>query len=707
MVHKPWIDYVTFPCPQCGAEMRRVTEVIDCWFDSGCMPFAPWGYPHADGSKEEFDKAFPADFISEAIDQTRGWFYSLLMISTLVFDEDTQRKMGLSTVRPYPHPYKTCIVLGHTCDKDGKKESKSKGNYTPPEVILDRVQMEFAVVDDTQGKVASSPGVALIAAEDLEGLDLTDGTKVKLFRTEHPDKVLPLTVKGTRKLPRRVVLLAEGDRATLGAEVCPLGTGVMPVEVPRLPAGQRLMLEDPTTPAPGADAFRWFFYSTSPPWTNTRHSLTNVRAAQKDFQIKLRNVYSFFTIYANIDAFNPAAQVADLDGLDPEHLSRCMGYRPIAERTLLDRWILSEVALATREVTDHLEGYRVYESSLRLIEVVDALSNWYVRRSRERFWASGFTQDKRDAYLTLYSCLVTLARLSAPFIPFFAEQMYQNLVRKVWPASQPESVHLCAWPVVDETAIDEALSVEMKAVRELVSLGLQVRTNNRLKVRQPLGRADIVLGRQELAARIEPHAYLISSELNVHEVRWLKPGEEGEEVCYKVKPNFRSLGPKIGKQVQAAKKALEAADPGLLRAGLVTHGKVTLQLDGAPLELGPEDVEVSVEAAEGFAAAGDKVGVVVIHTTLTQELIDEGFERECLSRIQAVRKELNLDYTARIRVAVDGSERIKKVCLASAARICREVLASELSVGPATFEPTVVKQGDLDGEALVVAVLTI
>ncbi|MBI5531214.1 MAG: isoleucine--tRNA ligase [Deltaproteobacteria bacterium] len=707
MVHKPWIDYVTFPCPQCGAEMRRVPEVIDCWFDSGCMPFAQWGYPHADGSREAFDQAFPADFISEAIDQTRGWFYSLLMISTLVFDEETQAKMGLSKARPYPHPYKTCIVLGHTCDKDGKKESKSKGNYTPPEVILDSVQMEFAVVDDSQGKVASADGTALIATDDLEGLDLTDGTRVNVFRAEQPDKALTVTIKDTRKLPRRVVLLSEKDRAQLGAEVCPMGTSVMPVEVPRLPAGQRLMIQDPTTPAPGADAFRWFFYSTSPPWTNTRHSLSNVRAAQKDFQIKLRNVYSFFTIYANIDGFNPAVGLADLKGLDAEALSHCEGYRPVKERALLDRWILSEIALATREVTDHLEGYRVYEASLRLIEVVDALSNWYVRRSRERFWASGFSQDKRDAYHTLYTTLVTLARLAAPFIPFFAEEMYQNLVRRVWRKSQPESVHLCTWPKVDEAAIDEALSVEMKAVRELVSLGLQVRTNNRLKVRQPLGRADVVLARQELSSRLVSHADLIASELNVHEVRWLKPGEEGEEVRYKVKPNFRSLGPKIGKQVQAAKKALESADPGRLRAALVTEGKVSLQLEGMSLELAPEDVEVAVEAAEGFAAAGDKVGVVVIHTTLTEELIDEGFERECLSRIQAVRKDMNLDYTARIKVAVDGSERIKKVCTAASARISKEVLASELVIGPADFEPAIVKEGDLDGERFTLSILPV
>ena len=705
MVHKPWIDYVTIPCPACGAEMRRVPEVIDCWFDSGCMPFAQWGFPHAQGSAEAFDAAFPADFISEAIDQTRGWFYSLLMISTLVFDEVTQKRMGLSKMRAYPHPYKTCIVLGHTCDKDGKKESKSKGNYTPPEVILDDVQMEFAVLDDAAAKIPPVAGTALIATEDLEGLDLTDGAKVKLYRSDKKDECVTFAIKGTRKLPRRVVLIPEADRAKLGLEPCPLGTGVMPVEVPRLPQAQRVTVEDPTTPAPGADAFRWFFYSTSPPWTNTRHSLSNVRAAQKDFQVKLRNVYSFFTIYANIDGFDPAEGAGELSGLDPTELASLKEFRPVKERALIDRWMLSELALATREVTAHLEGYRVYEGSLRLIELVDALSNWYVRRSRERFWASGFSQDKRDAYHTLYTCLVTISRLAAPFIPFFAEEMYQNLVRKPWPTTQPESVHLCTWPAVDEAAIDEALSTEMRAVRELVSLGLQVRTNNRLKVRQPLSRADVVLARQDLAAGLAAHEALIASELNVHEVHWLKPGQEGEEVRYKVKPNFRALGPKIGKQVQAAKKALESADAGQLRTALATEGKCSIPLGGgADLELSPEDVEVACEAAEGFAAAGDKVGVVVIHTRLTEQLIDEGLEREVLSKIQSVRKEMSLGFTERIRVAVEGSERIKKVCSDASARIGKEVLASEFAIGAPAFEPEVTKEGDLDGEKLVITI---
>ena len=702
MVHKPWIDHVVFPCPVCGTEMKRVTEVIDCWFDSGCMPFAQWGFPHKEGSTAQFDANFPADFISEAIDQTRGWFYSLLMISSLVFDESTQREMGLTRTRSYPHPYKTCIVLGHTCDKDGKKESKSKGNYTPPEVILDSVKMEFGVLDGEAAghKLEVQPGEALIAADDLDGLDLKDKGKVKVYRADDPSAAREFVIRATRKLPRRVVLLHDDDRASLGVTPCARGTSVMAVEVPALPVGQRVMIHDPSSTSPGADAFRWFFYSSSPPWTNTRHSLTNVRAAQKEFQVKLRNVYSFFTIYANIDGFDPSEDAASLDGLDAKDLEACKGYRPVVERSLLDRWMLSEMALTTREVTAHLEGFRVYEAALRLIDTVDALSNWYVRRSRERFWASGFSQDKRDAYLTLHFCLVTLARLSAPFVPFFAEEMYQNVVRKAWPASQPESVHLCSWPEVDEAAVDQALSVQMKAIRDLVSLGLQVRTNHRLKVRQPLRRADIVLARRDLESSMQAHAELVASELNVHEVRWLQPGEEGGEVIYKLKPNFRALGPKLGKRMKAAQKALEKADAGILRTKLAVEGRVVIDVEGEAVELGPEEVEVTVEAAEGFAAAGAQVGVVVIHTRLDEELIDEGIARECLSRMQSLRKELNLPYAARVNLAVYGSERIQRICAAAAARLSKEVLAAKFLVGLPDFQPEATREHDIDGETL-------
>ena len=341
IVHKPWIDHVTFPCPTCGAEMRRVPEVIDCWFDSGCMPFAQWGFPHVEGSKARFDDAFPADFISEAIDQTRGWFYSLLMISTLVFDRETQQRLGLKPARDYPHPYKTCIVLGHVGDREGKKESKSKGNYTPPEIILDRVRMEFGVCAEAPG-VSPKAGVAFVAREDLEGMDLSDGAKVALYTLEKPDFKREVELRAHKKLPRRVVVLDGAERDALGLTPIATGLRTMPVEVPRAAPGERVVVEDEKTPAPGADAFRWFFYAASPSWNNTRHSLKNVRMLQKDFVVKLRNVYSFFTIYANIDGWSPAR--ADLAG------------RPIAERSLLDRWMMSELAIATREIREAPRG---------------------------------------------------------------------------------------------------------------------------------------------------------------------------------------------------------------------------------------------------------------------------------------------------------------------------------------------------------------
>ncbi|HSN97551.1 MAG TPA: isoleucine--tRNA ligase [Candidatus Nanopelagicales bacterium] len=713
IVHKPWIDEVTFPCPACGAEMRRVTEVIDAWFDSGSMPFAQWGFPHVEGSKELFDRAFPADFISEAIDQTRGWFYSLLMISSLVFDEETQARLGLSHLRGYPHPYKTCVVLGHVSDKEGKKESKSKGNYTPPEIILDRVRMEFAAARTADVKGAQAKeGVALIAREDFEGLDFAgESAKVKVYRADRGGEAVAMELRPQKGMPRRVVALTDADLARLGLEPGAAPMDVKPNDVPRLPQAERVFVEDPATPAPGADAFRWFFYAASPPWTNTRHSLTNVRGYQKEFAIKLRNVYSFFTIYANIDGFSPAEGNPSATGTTPEDLAKSTGYRPARERSLLDRWILSELSLTTREVTGHLDAYRLYEAAQRLVELTDALSNWYVRRSRSRYWApegqgsAEAMQDKRDAYFTLYEVLVTIAKLSAPFTPFMADAMYQNLVRKPWPASQPESVHLSGWPVADEAAIDEQLTREMRAVRDLVSLGLQVRTAHKLKVRQPLGRADLVLGQPALveALRREEYAWLIRDELNVKELCFLKPGEEGAEVRYVLKPNFRALGPKLGKKVQIAKQVLARADASALRAALASEGKVTIDLDGESVEIGPEEIEVAVEASEGFAAAGGRVGVVVLHTTLTDALRDEGLGREILSRVQGLRKELDLGFTERIRLGLDGSERVRRVAEAWRETLMQEALATSVELGAEGLAGER-REVTVDGEALVIVV---
>lgn len=640
VVHKPWIDQVTIPCPHCGATMKRVTEVIDCWFDSGCMPFAQWGFPHTPGSVEKLQQNWPADFISEAIDQTRGWFYSLLMISTLVFDGKTRSTFKLDGASK-AHPYKTCIVLGHVGDKEGKKESKSKGNYTPPEVILDRVRMEFAVVDDTQTGVSVPAGECAIAREDLDGLDLQDGAKIRVYRGDLKDApARELVIKAHKKLPRRVVVLNPADRSALSAVVHPKGLDVKPVEVPRIAPAERVFIEDPSTPAPGADAFRWFFYAASPPWTNTRHSLSNVRALQKDFAIKLRNVFSFFTIYANLDGFDPRTHQRQGK---PEHV--------------LDRWMLSELAIANRAIVEQMDRYQVYEAAQTLIALTESLSNWYVRRSRERFWASGdvaHTKDKREAYRTLYDVLVGIAKLAAPFVPFLSEEMYRGLVLPFFP-KDPVSVHLTDYPTPIESDIDAALSKEMSDVRSIVSLGLQVRTASKIKVRQPLGSATIIVG-SSAKAGIEKNAALIEEELNATP-RVVGPDHAAEYVTFKLKPNFRALGARIGKHVQAVKAALEKVDAVTLRAELVTNGKALVpgvQIDGQPLEVTQEEVEVQVLAREGFAAAGDRVGVVVLDTRITPELKAKGIARELLNRIQTRRKESGLAYDDRIHVKVSG-----------------------------------------------------
>ncbi|MBU8895918.1 isoleucine--tRNA ligase [Corallococcus sp. M34] len=686
IVHKPWIDKVTYEKPGTPGRFQRVPEVVDVWFDSGCMPFAQWGFPHAPGSREAFNRAFPADFISEAIDQTRGWFYSLLMVSTLLFDKETQERIGVTPPRDLPIPYKSCIVLGHVSDKEGKKESKSKGNYTPPEIILDDVRMDFAVLSAAEVGAQGEAGVALIAREDLEGLDLQEGARVKLFRPDRPDVAVSVTVKVHKKLKRRVALLAPAELTALSVAPSKRGADVMPVEVPRLAASERVTMQDPASTAPGADAFRWFFYAASPTWSNTRHSLSNVRMLQKDFQVKLRNVYSFFTIYANLDGFNPAAGNADAADMPWKALARSQGWREVKARPVLDRWILSEVHLTLREVTKALDTYQVYDAAQRMVALVDALSNWYVRRGRSRFWAPGFEQDKRDAYFTLYEALTTLTGMAAPFIPFFADEMWGNLVRKPWPTAQPESVHLARFPEVDASLIDEALASEMGAVRELVSLGLKVRTDNRLKVRQPLGRADVILARSELRERVAVYRDLIADELNVHAVQFVEPGSaEADVVRFRVRPNLRAVGGRLGPKLAPVRKAFDTGDARALHRELLTTGKVVITLGDESLSFSGDDLETLVEANPGYAAAGAGVGVVVLHTELTEALVDEGLVRELLARVQAARKDMNLGYADRVRLWVDGDERVKRVTRESHDLIAAETLAAEIHVGPEGF----------------------
>jgi isoleucyl-tRNA synthetase len=671
VVHKPWIDGVTWTRPGEPGIYRRVPEVIDAWFDSGSMPFAQWGYPQQ--GREQFEASFPADFISEAIDQTRGWFNSLLWISTLLFPE-----------RAKPHPYKTCIVLGHVADRHGKKESKSKGNYTPPEVILDRVRLEFAAVEPEQGELAV--GSAAIAREDYEGLDLTgDSARVRVYRGDRPDRALEVALRPAA-LPRRVIHLAPDDAAKLGVVPARHGTMILPREVPGLAADAKVWVDDPSSPAPGADAFRWFFYSSNPPWNPTRHSLAGVRAAQRELPLKLRNVYAFFTIYAEIDGFDPSS-------------SKCRAGRRLArERALIDRWILSELALTTRAARAQMDAYLVYEATGVLTDFVDALSNWYVRRSRDRFWAAGLGADKLDAHWTLYECLTDLARLLAPFLPFATEELWQNLVARPFREDQPESVHLADYPEPDLAAIDEPLSREMRAVREIVSLGLQVRTANKLRVRQPLAAAEVVLSDPELAPRVLAHDGLVRDELNVHELHMASDAHA--YVTYQVKPNFRALGPRVGKRMPALKAALTAADGAALLRELDANGHVTLAIEGEPLELGPDEIAVSLEAREGFAAAAGATGVVVLHTALDDALIEEGLFREVLNRVQTFRKELDLEYTGRIRLTLDGADRLLSAVRPRAEVLGRETLAVDVQIGAPPPAGAHVHEATIEGEPL-------
>jgi isoleucyl-tRNA synthetase len=672
-VHKPWIDQVTWTKPGEPGVYRRVPEVIDVWFDSGCMPFAQWGHPHR--GQAEFQRNYPADFISEAIDQTRGWFNSLLWVSTLLFPD-----------APDPKPYRTCMVLGHICDREGRKESKSKGNYTPPEVILSRVRLEFAAVRP-EGEDAPTPGRAWIAREDYEGLDLSGAShRVRVWRAGDEAGARELELSPA-KLPRRLVVLSEADRAALGVELAAHGHRTLPREVGDLPPAQKVWLEDPAGSAPGADAFRWFFFASNPPWSNTRLSLSAVRALQRELPLKLRNVFSFFTIYANVDGFDPADAACKA------------GRRTPRERALLDRWILSELALTTQRTAEWMDAFRVYEASGVLTRFVEALSNWWVRRSRERFWAPGLGSDKLDAHWTLYECLVTSAKLVAPFLPFAAEEIWQNLVRRPWPDSPDESVHLADWPEADAQAVDLPLSRAMGVVRELVSLGLQVRTAEKLRVRQPLAAAEVVLAEPELQAALSEHLELVREELNVRAVHFVPKADE--YVRYAVKPNFRALGPRAGKKMPALKAALAAADGAALLRQLEADGRVQLDVAGERFALGPEELQVALEARPGFAAASGGAGVVVLRTELTPDLVEEGLYREVLNRVQAFRKDLDLEYTGRIRLTLDGAPALLAAVRPRVAELCRETLAVEARLGAPPAPGAEQRELRIDGEPLV------
>ncbi|NLS94144.1 MAG: isoleucine--tRNA ligase [Planctomycetaceae bacterium] len=567
-IHKPYIDAVTYESPKApGKRMRRVPEVIDCWYDSGSMPFAQWGYPHKKGSRERFAAQFPADFISEAIDQTRGWFYSQLAISTLLFSEDNGRSNDTRTVA-YPHPFANCIVLGLMLaewweSQDGKqrflseaeaRQSLGKGNYT-----------------HKIGKMSKS---------------------LRNYRS--PDEIFNTY---------------------------------------------------------GADALRWYFFANQAPWTSIIYSEQAIKECIPGFLLRLWNVFGFFTIYANIDQFDPAAEIAgDAAQITPDVLGRAKTYRPVEKRGELDQWILSELNRTIDGVTEAMDAYDNFAACGRLNQFVDALSNWYVRRSRDRFWGSGTSDDKIDGYWTLYECLVTTTKLIAPFVPFLAERMWQNLAVTPFGDRVAESVHLCDYPTGDAAIVNGALSGQMALVREVVSLGRSARMGAKLKVRQPLAQVEIVLADQTHRGWLESHAALIREELNVKNVEFITKADQ--YISYTILPDLKRLGPKLGKQVPAVRKHLAGADGAALLAELEASGKVALQLEDGKVELDSDDIQVRLQAKEGWAAAQGKACVVVLATELTVELVTEGLAREIVHAVQNRRKDMNCEYTDRIAVAI-------------------------------------------------------
>ncbi len=578
-VHKPYIDAVSYLSPRDpSARMRRVTEVIDCWYDAGCMPFAQWGYPHVPGSVEKFGDRFPADFISEALDQTRGWFYALLAVSTLVHGQDKAA---------WPHPFRNCICLGLIQGEDGLKLSKRLKNYSEPSLLFEQYS---------------------------------------------------------------------------------------------------------------ADALRWSFVAKNPPTTSTRMSERIVEEVQRELLIRWYNVYSFFAIYANLDGFDPSGAPQSLfGGADSAPTgSACGGpapFSPYAARTELDRWILNELRRTTLDVRASLDHYETFPAARALAEFVDGLSNWYVRRSRARFWAASWTQDKADAYWTLYECLLTLARLIAPFTPFFAETTWRNLARPL--PGAPDSVHLTGYPRAEAESIDRKLLADMEATREAVNLGLSARRVENIKVRQPLGLCEIVTSNPALREGLTAHLGLITEELNIKRIEFTDKPEE--YVSYEVKPNFKALGPKFGKQMKAISAALQSGDSAALHAQLQSGG-IQLEIDGATIALGEDDVEIRLKAREGFAAAQGKNMVVVLSTEITEELRNEGWVREFIRGVQDLRKENGLAYDARIAVRFcTASDTLAEVLLSYSEAISCEVLARSLErASEAAPEAKTVSAGDFE-----------
>ena len=528
-LHRPYIDAVTIKCPKCGKEMHRVPEVIDCWFDSGSMPFAQHHYPFE--NKETFEKQFPAQFISEAVDQTRGWFYSLLAISTLLFNKA---------------PYENVIVLGLVQDENGQKMSKSKGNAVDP---FDALQTY------------------------------------------------------------------------------------------------------------GADAIRWYFYTSSAPWLPSRFAGKTVVEGQRKFMGTLWNTYAFFVLYANIDNFDATKYSLEYDKL-----------------AVMDKWLLSRLESTVKAVDDNLANYRIPEAAKALQSFVDDMSNWYVRRSRERFWAKGMEQDKINAYMTLYTALVTVAKAAAPMIPFMTEDIYQNLVKSI-DASAPESIHLCDFPEVHENWIDPKMEEDMADLLEIVVMGRAARNTANIKNRQPIGTM-YVKSEFQLS---EFYKEIIEDELNVKEVVF--KDDIADFISYSFKPQMRTVGPKYGKLLNKIKTVLSELDGNKAMAELKSTGELKLDIDGEEIVLLEEDLLIDMAQMEGYVSESDHTITVVLDTNLTPELIEEGFVRELVSKIQTMRKEAGFEVMDKIHVYAKDNDKIVDIMKNHGDEIKSEVLAEDIVTG--------------------------
>lgn len=543
-LHKPMLDPITFKCEKCGGTMKREPVVIDCWFDSGSMPFAQWHYPFE--NKEQFERRFPADYISEAVDQTRGWFYTMSALSTILFDKPA---------------FKNCIVLGLVCDKDGKKMSKHLGNVVAPKDVLEKQ---------------------------------------------------------------------------------------------------------------GADAVRWYFYTASSPWLPSRFSGDAVSESQRKYMGTLWNTYAFYVLYADIDEFDPTKH-----RLVRENLS------------VMDKWLLSRLNTLIKAVDSNLENLRIPEAGRELNRFVDDLSNWYVRQGRERYWGKEMTADKEAAYMTLYTALETLCRLTAPFTPFMAESIYQNIVRTV-DMNAPESVHLCSFPVCDESFIDTELESAMGSILDIVTLGRSARNLANIKNRQPLSEM-YVQGVDELPGM---YTEIIEGELNVKAVRYVR--DASAFISYRVKPQLKLLGPRYGKILPRLNAYLQQHGIGNEVVAAHAAGKnYEFDLEGTHVSLAEEDVLVDIIKREGFASVSDKGITVVLNTALTPELIEEGFVREIVSKIQTMRKEADFEVTDKIRITLAGSEKVISVAERFADSIKADTLAVSLDIiTPAGY----VKSWNINGE---------